>query len=178
MISKHGSSLRPLCPTRWTVKHKSLESVERNYAPLLETLEDISTGSDSGISCYEVRSKAAGIYHSMQTFNTFFGVMLGVKFYGITDILNCTLQGRHITAFDAKGAARAVCQTLLDLRSDTSFITFYILGRHNYKSTAAKPICTCTTPHSQTSEKNRLWFKAYIFFFSNRLLSKSVLRFY
>ena len=121
----HGSSLRPLCPTRWTVKYKSLESVERNYAPLLETLEDISTGSDSSISCYEVRSKAAGIFHSMQTFNTFFGMMLGVKFYGLTDILNCTLQGRHITAFDAKGAARAVCQTLLDLRSDTSFITFW-----------------------------------------------------
>ena len=39
----HGSSLRPLCPTRWTIKHKSLESVERNYAPLLETLEEIST---------------------------------------------------------------------------------------------------------------------------------------
>ena len=68
----HGSSLRPLCPTRWTVKHKSLESVEQNYAPLLETLEDISTGSDSGISCYEVRSKAGGIFCSMQTFNTFF----------------------------------------------------------------------------------------------------------
>ena len=168
----HGSSLRPLCPTRWTVKYKSLESVERNYAPLLETLEDISTGSG-----YEVRSKAAGIFHSMQTFKTFFGMMLGVKFYGLTDILNCTLQGRHITAFDAKGVARAVCQTLLDLRSDTSFITFW-------EDTTTKAqqlnLCAlmCTTPHSQTSKKSRLWFRAYIFFFSNGLLSKSVLRFY
>ena len=82
------------------MKHKSLESVERNYAPLLETLEGISTGSDSGISCYEVRSKAGGIFCSMQTYNTFFGVMLGVKFYGKTDILNCTLQGRYSTAFE------------------------------------------------------------------------------
>ena len=73
---------------RLLTRVQSLESVEHNYAPLLETLEDISTGSDSGISSNEERSKAAGIFCSMQTFNTFFCVMLGVKFYGITDILN------------------------------------------------------------------------------------------
>ena len=52
----------------------------------------------------------------------FFMVMLGVKFYGITDILNCTLQGRYITA---KSAAGAACQTLVGLRSDTSFAAFW-----------------------------------------------------
>ena len=43
--------------------------------------------------------------------------MLGVKLYGITDNLNCTLQRRSITAFDVKSAAETVCQTLLGLRS-------------------------------------------------------------
>ena len=121
----HGSSLRPLCPTRWTVKHKSFASLERNYTPLLETLEEISTGSDSGTSCSEVRSKAGGIFTSMQNFGMFFGMKLGVKFYGITDSLSCTLQGSSITAFDAKHAATAVCQTLLGFWSDLSFDSFW-----------------------------------------------------
>ena len=49
-------SLRPLCPTRWTVKHKTILV---NYKPLLETLDGISSGSD-GSSCLEIRSKLVG----------------------------------------------------------------------------------------------------------------------
>ena len=48
-----------------------------------------------------------------------------VKFYGITDALNCTLQGSSVTAFDAKSAAGAVCQALLGLRSDSCFDSFW-----------------------------------------------------
>ena len=61
----------------------------------------------------------------MQTFSTFFGIRLGVRFYSITDALSCTLHGSSITALDAKNAAGAVCQTLLGLRSDSSFDSFW-----------------------------------------------------
>lgn len=111
------SSLRPLCPTCWTVKHKSFESVLINYEPLLETLEKIANGSD-GSTCLEVRSKAGGIYHSLQTYESLFGVMLGER---ITDSLSISLQGRNVTAFDAKHAAVTVCKTLDGLRTDAEF---------------------------------------------------------
>ena len=75
-----SSSLRPLCPTRWTVKHKAFESVQRNYEPLLQMLDTISNGLN-GNSYLEVRSKAGGILHSLQTFNLLFGIMLSERFF-------------------------------------------------------------------------------------------------
>ena len=123
-LGKEAHSLRPLCPTRWTVKHKAFESVLTNYEPLLETLEAISNGSD-GSSCLEVRSKAGGIYHSLQTFDLFFGVMLSERLFGITDSLSSSLQGKNITAFDAKHAAETVCKTLTGLRTDSEFDAFW-----------------------------------------------------
>ena len=118
------SSLRPLCPTRWTVKHKAFESGLINYEPLLQTLDSISSGLD-GSTCLEVRSKAGSIYHSLQTFDLLFGIMLSERFFGITDSLSSSLQGRNTTAFDAKNAAETVCKTLSGLRSDTEFNAFW-----------------------------------------------------
>ena len=73
-------SLRPLCPTRWTIKHKTFQSVLMNYEPLLGTLDTISSGSE-GKSCPEIRSKAGGVYRSLQTFDYFFGIFLSVKIF-------------------------------------------------------------------------------------------------
>ena len=76
----------------------------------------------------------------MQKFSALFGVMFGVKLYGITDNLNCTLQ-RSITAFDAKSAAETVCQTLLGLRPDASFMwksrnRVHLTGTHGQSTIA------------------------------------------
>lgn len=65
-----GVSLRPLCPTRWTVKAKSFESVIHNYEALLDMLQSIITGSD-GVTNFEVTSRAGGIYSKMETFDLF-----------------------------------------------------------------------------------------------------------
>ena len=60
-LALEAPSLRPLCPTRWTVKAKSFESVLLNYEALLETLQSISTRSDGGHSNLQVVSKASSI---------------------------------------------------------------------------------------------------------------------
>ena len=44
-MSIPGTSLRPLCPTRWTVRTAAIEAVLRNYPALLEALETISNES-------------------------------------------------------------------------------------------------------------------------------------
>lgn len=36
-ITPHAPGLRTLCPTRWTVRAASLESIRRNYPTLLAT---------------------------------------------------------------------------------------------------------------------------------------------
>lgn len=39
-------SLRTLCPTRWTVRHASINSILVNYRTLLTALEEIQKGHD------------------------------------------------------------------------------------------------------------------------------------
>ena len=69
-------SLTTLCPTIWTVKAKSFHSVLLNYEALLQTLQDIITGSESGTSNFEVRPKAFGVLHRMETFRLFLELCL------------------------------------------------------------------------------------------------------
>ena len=38
--------LRSLCPTRWTVRHTSINSILLNYEILLNTLEEVQKGHD------------------------------------------------------------------------------------------------------------------------------------
>lgn len=44
-LSIPGTGLRPLCPTRWTVRNIALEAILRNYPALLEAFEQISKQS-------------------------------------------------------------------------------------------------------------------------------------
>ena len=37
-------SLRSLCPTRWTVRHSSLNSILLNYTAIIETLDEVKNG--------------------------------------------------------------------------------------------------------------------------------------
>ena len=55
-------SLRTLCPTRWTVRGGSIESVLRNYELLQEALCEIQEGHD------EYAAKAHGILTRMESF--------------------------------------------------------------------------------------------------------------
>lgn len=68
------SSIRvqmPLCPTRWTVRTCSIDSVLKNYDTLSDALEAISTsGYDDGCR------KAAGLSVLLEKFNTLFGMKL------------------------------------------------------------------------------------------------------
>ena len=44
----------------------------------------------------------------MEIFDVF-GIMLGERFFGITDLLSSSLQGKNVTACDAKAASDTVC---------------------------------------------------------------------
>ena len=115
--------MRPLCPTRWTVKAKSFESVLHNYTALLQTLHSITNGLD-GVSNYEVISKASGIQSELETFDLFFGIMVGERFISLTDSLSLALQGKNVTATEAKKAAATTSLTIQRFRSDEEFSTF------------------------------------------------------
>ena len=41
-LSIEGTGLRPLCPTRWTVRTGALDAVLRNYAAIVQALQEIA----------------------------------------------------------------------------------------------------------------------------------------
>ena len=51
--------------------------------------------------------------------------MLDEKFFGITDSLSNSLQGKNITACDAKAASDTACEKLVKSREDTEFDIFW-----------------------------------------------------
>ena len=86
-VSPGAPSLKPLCPTRWTVRTKAINVVPTNYHLLQETLEIIKEGKD------EYTLKAIGYLNSMDTFSTYFGLELSKLVFSATEQLSITLQG-------------------------------------------------------------------------------------
>ena len=58
-------SLRTLYPTRWTVRHASINSILLNYKVLLTALEEIREGHDV------YAAKGNGLLNQMEPFDTF-----------------------------------------------------------------------------------------------------------
>ena len=74
-ISPSAPTLKPLCPTRWTVRTAAFASVLQNYEVLCSALDEIpSSGTD------EYAIKAAGFLSLMKKFNLYFGLKLSHPF--------------------------------------------------------------------------------------------------
>ena len=85
---------RVLCPTRWTVRAKSLKSVLDNYGVMQELWTSVLDGNIDS----DVRARVISVKAQMESFNFFFGVSLGQLVLNLTDNLSATLQSSHISA--------------------------------------------------------------------------------
>ena len=88
------STLRPLCPTRWTCSEPALASVIRNYTAVLDALEAIAENSSTGP---DQASTASGHARRMQSFEFFFGVSLALHLLRMTTPVMKSVQGRQQT---------------------------------------------------------------------------------
>ena len=114
---------RVLCPTRWTVRAASLQSVLDNCKPLQELWEEsLDTKLDP-----EIKSRI-GVKYQMETFNYLFGVSLGALIFGHSDNLSKTLQHTYISAVE--GLQMSI-QTLQKLRSESQFDLFWLKINRN-----------------------------------------------
>ena len=113
--------VRVLCPTRWTIRAESLQSIIDNYTALLETWQE-SLGATKDT---EMRARIIGVSSQMNTFSFFFGVMLGQLLFSHSDNLSRTLQKRDISAAGAQEVASMTLKTLEKIRNDTDFHLFW-----------------------------------------------------
>ena len=121
-LSPQSPGVKPLCPTRWTVRAESLRSVLLNYKVIQSALEEI-VEQYSGNT--KATSQARGILVIFSKFSFFFGVAVAEKFFSITDTLSRAIQKKSLCACAANKMAEVTISSLKHHRSDTCFKHFY-----------------------------------------------------
>ena len=107
-LAPETPGFRVFCPTRWTAREASLQSVIDNWILLQELWdESLETNLES-----EVKSRITGVKHQMGTFDYYFGVSLGAQMLTISDNLSKTLQDAHISASEAQAVSSLTVKTL------------------------------------------------------------------
>lgn len=111
--------LRTLCPTRWTVRHSSINAILLNYEILQATLAKIREGHD------EYAAKANGLHARMELFDTYFGLKLSHLFFSAAEQFSTNLQAKNISVQEATHGAELLVSHLRSLRTDAQFNRFY-----------------------------------------------------
>lgn len=112
--------IKPLCPTRWTVRTGALDSIIKNYVVVCAELEKIGEDAND-----EPSRKASGLLALMDNFQTFFGLKLSFMVFSAMEQLSRTLQTSDINAQEACSAATQAGHFLKRQRSDELFTAFY-----------------------------------------------------
>ena len=119
-LAPETPGFRTLCPTRWTVRANSLQSVLDNYV----VLQDLWEESYSDVKDTDIRARIKGVDAQMKTFDYLFGVMLGQSILRHTDNLSKGLQ-QDLSACEGQTMAQLTIETLSKLRTDERFPEFY-----------------------------------------------------
>jgi hypothetical protein len=112
-IEKTGP--RPLCPTRWTIRHTSLSGVINTYPAVLDFLFSLASCND------DIGSKARGLYDQLSKGSIYFGIRLSYLMFSLTDQLSNVLQSETQTVAGAKEAVELVLESLKKKRSEQFF---------------------------------------------------------
>ncbi len=112
-ISDTSPGVRTLCPTRWTIKAKSLKSILSNY----QTLQLLWEESLNATTDHEMKCRIRGVASYMESFDFFFGVTLGELILCHSDNLSMTLQSPNMSAAEAQQVVSMTVKTLKKMRS-------------------------------------------------------------
>ena len=136
-----------LCPTRWTVRAKSLRSILENYG----SLKMLWQWSLQNCSDTEMKARIRGVDVNMETFEYIFGAYLGELILGHSDNLSKTLQKQDLSAVDGRHIARATVKTLQGIRSDKDFDLFWEKILTHAKRLG---VCDPTLPRKRSQPKS------------------------
>ena len=119
-LSIGGPGLRPLCPTRWTVRTAAIDAVLKNYPVLLQSLQHVSE------TCYDDYGRRAnGLHAQLEKFDTYFGLKLSYLLFSGTEQTSTNLQGKNTSIQEALSYAELTTSYLRRLRGDEAFKEFY-----------------------------------------------------
>lgn len=83
------TGIKPLCPTRWTVRTDAIEAVIKQYSIIMETLDEVNhtTHDEYGL-------KAGGVLATLEKFETLFGLKLSYLLFGASEETSKVLQAK------------------------------------------------------------------------------------
>ncbi|CAM4307845.1 unnamed protein product [Leuciscus chuanchicus] len=126
----NASSLRPLCPTRWTLKTALLQSIASNYSVLLEFLEDLSEKKGERQEgkqtpkCVQTKKNppdSGGAAHSFQTPEA----MYRQQYFEVMDTASASLNCRfnpsvfkHMQDVEDFVTGKADCKSIIQFYGD------------------------------------------------------------
>ena len=125
-LEEKPSGLRPLCPTRFTVRYQSLQSLDKNFELLDSALDEISSEMTD-----ETGSKVRGFQRQLRTFDTLFALEVAMLLFQLTDDCSKLTQKVDASALDSQHAMQNVAGMIRNLRSDDHF-------EHHYQTALAK----------------------------------------
>ena len=119
-LAPNSPGLKPLCPTRWTVRTAALNAVIKNYTVISCELETI------GKEAYgEPSTKSCGLLAMMDKFAVYFGLKLSHMIFSVSEQLSITLQRKDINAQEAIKAVTQAKSFFRRHRSDSAFNDFF-----------------------------------------------------
>jgi len=110
-----AQSIRPLCPTRWTVRTGAIRSLLNQYQPVKEMA---SGKSDSA-------SRANGLLERLQKGNVVLGLLLALEVTEELECLNKALQSRTQTVNGMLAAVTCVKESIAEKRTPDKFQSLY-----------------------------------------------------
>ena len=108
-------ALKPLCPTRWTVRSNALRSVVNQYESIIEALEEMSRNPGNA------STRAAGLLVKFQKGVTLLALLIALVVIEPLENLNRSLQGLQSTVGGNKMAIASVNRSLTTKRENGAF---------------------------------------------------------
>ena len=110
--------IRPICPTRFTVRYSALSGLYQQFEVILEALAVIETQATES----QVKSIASGYLKRLVEFDICFGLCLSLKIFELTDTLSKHLQGKDISVGEGKSSVRFTISVLESMHCEEKFI--------------------------------------------------------
>ena len=115
------AGVHAFCPTRWTVRGKTLDALLNNHKELL----DLWDWSLSVLKDTEMKARVIGVRTMMSKFDFLFGCTVGKTLLNQTYNLSQTLQNPKLSALEAQTIARDTVPTLKKDRTENAFNMFW-----------------------------------------------------
>lgn len=144
--SDHGNSsaLKPLCQTRWTVRHNAIASVLTQYDSVLSSLEEMAESNSP------TAATANGLHQQFGKGKTVLGLVLAEAVIGELECVNTSLQRRTQTVSGMRAAVSCVQSALKSKRNEDAFQSLFEKASTIVNSLDLEPI---KVPHFRQPPK-------------------------